>query len=103
MKKYRVNPFCPRCGEEHCYWTVMLSDEEQETLDNYYKSREEQRKHQTAIANMLDDIAAKPVRITRQFKCGACHQEFEATVTILRENEIGYRSPDMIPMGEYPV
>ena len=48
MKKYRVNPFCPHCGEEHCYWTVMLSDEEQEMLDNYYKSREEQRKHQTA-------------------------------------------------------
>lgn len=103
MKKYRVNSFCPHCGEEHCYWTVTLSDEEQEALDNYYKSREEHRKHQTAIANMSDDIATKPVIIRRQFKCGACKQEFEATVTVFRENEIGYRSSDMIPMGEYPV
>ena len=40
-RKYRINPICPNCGEEHCCWTITFSDEEQETLDNYYKTHEE--------------------------------------------------------------
>lgn len=35
-KIYRVNPSCPNCGEEHAYYDIMLSEEEQNTLDNYY-------------------------------------------------------------------
>ncbi len=36
-RKYRINPICPNCGEEHCCWTITLSEEEQETLDNHYR------------------------------------------------------------------
>ncbi|MBQ9008447.1 MAG: hypothetical protein IJ088_03855 [Clostridia bacterium] len=103
MRKYRVRPSCPYCGEEHCYRNVILSDEEQETLDNYYISRAEERKRRTSIGNLLKDIENKPLVITRQFKCGMCQQEFEETIVILREDEVGFRSPDMIPMGIYPV
>ena len=40
-RKYRINSICPNCGEEHCCWTITLSEEEQETLDNHYKTHEE--------------------------------------------------------------
>ena len=30
---YKINPTCPYCGKEHEYWTIHLTDEEQQVLD----------------------------------------------------------------------
>ena len=29
QRLYKINPTCPGCGEEHLYWQVGLTDEEQ--------------------------------------------------------------------------
>ena len=102
MRQYKVNPSCPFCGEEHCYWRVTLSEEEQGALDAYYASRQRDVTP-TSVSDMIDDIEARPLEITRQFTCGACHQEFEATVPVYREDEVGYRHPGRVLLGEVPL
>lgn len=87
-KKYRVNPTCPFCHEEHEYWDITLKDEEQKTLDAYYESTKERRSHNSELANLLDDIEEKPLIVSRTFCCGLCHKEFEAYVTVLKEDEV---------------
>ena len=32
---YKINPTCPDCGEEHLYWQIELTDEEQAILDKH--------------------------------------------------------------------
>ena len=32
---YKINPTCPGCGEEHLYWQVELTDQEQAILDKH--------------------------------------------------------------------
>ena len=102
MRLYKVNPFCPECGEQHCWFRITLTEEEQQKLDAYYEERAESRKKQTEIANMIDDVFSAPLRVTRKFKC-VCGHEYEATVSTHRSDEVGYYSPGMIPLGEYPL
>lgn len=40
QKIYRVNPFCPHCREEHVWFNIIISDEEQKKMDLYYKENE---------------------------------------------------------------
>ena len=103
MRKYNVNPCCPKCGEEHNWYRVELTEEEQQEMDSYYEERKAKRQKQTTIANLIDDTYNPPLKVKRQFKCGACGHEFEAIVGICEYDEVGYRNPNMIPMGEYPV
>ena len=35
QRLYKINPTCPGCGEEHLYWQVGLTDEEQAILDTH--------------------------------------------------------------------
>lgn len=35
QRLYKINPTCPGCGEEHLYWQVGLTDEEQAILDKH--------------------------------------------------------------------
>ena len=49
------------------------------------------------------DIENKPLVIKRVLQCSQCDEEFEVMVTVLRENELGYRHKDMIPMHVYKV
>ena len=102
-RKYRINPICPNCGEEHCCWTITLTDEEQETLDNYYKTHEKDHKGNSHLFNLMYDIENKPLVIKRVLQCSQCDEEFEVMVTVLRENELGYRHINMIPMHVYKV
>ena len=64
-RKYRINPICPNCGEEHCCWTISMTDEEQETLDNYYKFHEKDHKGNSHLFNLMYDIENKPLVIKR--------------------------------------
>lgn len=102
-RKYRINPTCPNCGEEHCCWLITLSEEEQETLDNYYKANEKHHKGNSHIVNMLYDIEHKPLVIKRSLICSQCDKEFEATVTLFREDEISNRNKETVPICVYPV
>lgn len=49
------------------------------------------------------DNKNKPLVIKRVLQCSQCEEEFEAMVTVLRENELGYRHKEMIPTPVYPV
>ena len=84
---YRINPTCPFCKEEHEYWDITLTIEEQHTLDSYYESIQESHSQCSDLANILDDIENKPLIITRKLRCTMCDRYFDATVTILKENE----------------
>ncbi len=86
-KKYRVNPACPVCGEEHISWTITLTDEEQKKLDDYYRATAARREKYNDLGNIFFDLEEKPLRVTRKFQC-FCNANFEATVTVLRQNEV---------------
>ena len=90
QRLYKINPTCPGCGEEHLYWQVGLTDEEQ-------------HKGESSIVSLMSPPG---LIITRRLKCGLCGTEFEARCAIYKEDEVGYTHPDMIPgcqMGEKPV
>lgn len=86
-KIYRVNPSCPNCGEEHVYYNIMLSEEEQKILDNYYADHQ----GESSLVLLLN---APPLRIERSFKCPICKMEFSKNMGIYRENAIDYKSDD---------
>ncbi|MCM1049665.1 MAG: hypothetical protein NC433_14710 [Clostridiales bacterium] len=84
-KIYRVNPFCPNCGEEHAYYDIMISEEEQNTLDNYYANHH----GESSLALLLKE---PPLRIEKKFKCPMCETVFSKSIGIYRENAIDYKS-----------
>ena len=93
---YKINPTCPYCGEEHEYWTIRLTDEEQQVLDEHIR--------QHAGENPIIVLMSPPaLTVTRIVKCNLCHNEFKAHVAIRSENEIGWKHPDFLPLGKYPV
>lgn len=79
---YRVNPACPACGEEHLYFEIQISEDEQSQVEAFYEAN----KDCTSICMTLE--GKKPMSVTRKFKCPCCNAVFEATVPIVRE---GYR------------
>lgn len=95
-KIYRVNPSCPNCGEEHTYYDIMLSEEEQKILDNYYADHQ----GESSLALLLSN---PPLRIEKSFKCPICKTVFSKNMGIYRENAIDYKSDDHIPVGQVPV
>lgn len=95
---YRVNPFCPNCREEHLYWTIIISEEEQKKMDAYYADKA--KGNQSPLAIMLE---GPPLRVERTFQCPICKTEFTKSVGLFREDRIGYQSDDFIPMTWFPV
>ncbi len=63
-KIYRINPSCPNCGEEHAYYDIMLSEEEQNTLDNYYANHQGE-------SSLLLLLKESPLRIEKKL-CVQC-------------------------------
>lgn len=96
QRQYRVNPFCPKCGEEHAYYDILISEEEQEKLDNYYKEHQ----GESSLALLLKGA---PLIAEKYFRCPVCKTEFSKRVGISRENCIDYKSDDYIPIGQFPV
>lgn len=94
-KIYRVNPSCPNCGEEHAYYDIMLSEEEQNTLDNYYANHQ----GESSLVLLLKE---PPLRIEKNFMCPICKMEFSKSMGIYRENAIDYKN-DYIPEGHLPL
>lgn len=81
---YTVNPFCPICGEEHCYYDVKLTETEESTLRDYYRDKSDL----TDLALRIEEMANPPLVIRRKFKCGACHKEFEKNVVVFRSRAV---------------
>lgn len=99
QRLYKINPTCPGCGEEHLYWKIELTDEEQTILDKHT----EEHKGESPIVSLMSPPG---LIIKRKLKCGLCGTEFEARCAIYKEDEVGYTHPDMIPgcqVGEKPV
>ena len=60
---YKINPTCPHCGEEHEYWTIRLTDEEQQALDKHTA--------QHAGEHPIVSLMSPPgLAVTRKVKCG---------------------------------
>lgn len=95
---YRVNPFCPNCKEEHLYWTIVISEEDQEKMDSYYAAAA--KKNLSPLAIMLE---GPPLWVERTFQCPICETEFTKAVGIFREDRIGYHADYFIPMGRVPI
>ena len=92
QKIYRVNPFCPHCGEEHVWFNIIISDEEQKKMNLYYKENE--NKSEFALL-----LAPPPLFVETEFRCPCCGEVFVAKVGIYRENALDYRSEKIVPMG----
>lgn len=92
---YRVNPICPYCKEEHIYWDIALTDDEQEKLDRHT----EEHKGESTLKSLLSPPG---IVITRNLKC-CCGKEFETNIAIRKEYELNYQNPDFINIGEIPL
>lgn len=86
---YRVNPFCPNCGEEHLYFEIQISEEEQRQVESFYEAN----KDCSPIRLTLE--RAVPLTVTREFECPCCGAVFEASVPICREWYLGRKTGPM--------
>lgn len=91
---YQINPTCSQCKEEHMWWNVRLTDEEQKKLDHHT----EVHKAESELYSLLSEPA---IIITRKLKCGECGVEFEARVGIWKEMEVGWHHPDFVDVGKH--
>ncbi len=95
---YKINPPCPQCHEEHIWWHIQLTDEEQAKMDEYVAANE----GKSSLELLLRGESG--IVVTRKLKCCCCGAEFEAKVGLMKFDEVGYRDPDFIAaVGEIPV
>ena len=93
---YRVNPFCPVCGEEHCAYDILLTDAEQAVLDQYYLEQNGKSTFELLLAK-------PPLFVERKLKCPNCESIFTGHIGIYREDRLGYHSDELVPMHQYPL
>lgn len=91
-RMYRINPTCPHCGEQHEYWEIRLTDEEQEQMDRYL----EENKEKSSLALLFGDPG---IVVSRELTCCRCKGTFTARVGLWRQNEVGFHAPDFIEVG----
>ena len=77
---YRINPTCPFCLEEHMYWDIQLTDEEQEKLDHHTKEH--------SVPPLESLLSPPAIIVTRTLKCGCCKKTFEKNIGIRKEDEV---------------
>ena len=65
-------------------------------MDDYYKAHQEE----SSLVVMLE---GPPLVVESTFKCPICKTQFTARHGLYRENQVGYQSDDVIPMGVVPV
>ena len=92
---YRINKKCPVCKEEHQYWTIKLTNEEQGFTGQIHGKY----KNESSLMSLL---SYPGIDIIRTLKCGICHAEFEAHISVRKENEIGYNSSDSVQIERIP-
>ena len=90
---YRVNVFCPNCKEEHIYYDLLISEEEQRVLNNYYMTHQ----GESSLALLLKGA---PLIIERGFKCPICEAEFHQNVGSYKDDRLGFKSDDCIQLGQ---
>lgn len=61
QRLYKINPTCPGCGEEHLYWQVGLTDEEQAILDTHTEEHKGESSIVSLMKLLLLPISAHPV------------------------------------------
>ena len=62
---YKINPPCPKCHEEHNWWHIQLTDEEQAKMDAYVAASEGK--------SSLELLLGEPgIVVTRKLKCCCC-------------------------------
>jgi hypothetical protein len=88
MNLYKVNPFCPNCHEEHNYYQIEISDEEQEIVNQYYR----ERRGKSSLAIKIEEINNPALVVIRDFKCSICKAKFKKAVTISKYWRIDNRS-----------
>ncbi len=81
---YKINPPCPKCHEEHNWWHIQLTDEEQAKMDAYVAASEGK--------SSLELLLGEPgIVVTRKLKCCCCGHVFEAEAGLRKFDEVGYR------------
>lgn len=75
---YQINPMCK---EEHIWWIIRLTDEEQQILDYHT----EEHIYETELYALFSD---PPIVITRKLKCGECGAEFSVKAGIWKETDV---------------
>lgn len=90
---YRVNVFCPNCKEEHIYFDILITEEEQKQMDDYYKE------HQ-GLSSLALAILGPPLFVERtNLKCPCCKAVFNANIGVTRTASFGYDGHDCIQLG----
>ena len=98
-RKYRINPVCPNCGEEHAYWFITISDDEQTFVEAYYAEKQ----FRSSLDMILAEIHNPPLRVCKELRCPVCKESFKAIVPICLTSNVNYQSEDIIPMGVHPI
>mgnify|MGYP000692420640 CR=1 FL=1 len=76
---YKINPPCPKCHEEHNWWHIQLTDEEQAKMDAYVAASEGK--------SSLELLLGEPgIVVTRKLKC--CMQVFARAIACRTRKEI---------------
>ncbi len=86
---YKVNPVCPNCGEEHLYFEIQISEEEQSQVEAFYEANKDCSPIRLTLEGKI------PLSVTRKFKCPCCNAAFEATFPIVREYYRGRKTGAM--------
>ena len=68
---YKINPPCPKCHEEHNWWHIQLTDEEQAKMDAYVAASEGKSSSELLLGE-------PGIVVTRKLKCCCCGHVFEA-------------------------
>ena len=94
---YKINPPCPQCHEEHIWWRIQLTDEEQAKMDEYTAAN--------AGKSSIELLLREPgIVVSRKLKCCNCGKVFEAKAGLWKSDEVGYRDQDYVAaVGEIPV
>ena len=94
---YKINHPCPKCHEEHNWWHIQLTDEEQAKMDAYVAASEGK--------SSLELLLGEPgIVVMRKLKCCCCGHVFEVEVGLRKFDEVGYQDQDFIAaVGEIPV
>ena len=86
---YKINQPCPKCHEEHNWWHIQLTDEEQAKMDAYVAASEGK--------SSLELLLGEPgIVVMRKLKCCCCGHVFEVEVGLRKFDEVGYQDQDFI-------
>ena len=86
---YKINPPCPKCHEEHNWWHIQLTNEEQAKMDAYVAASEGK--------SSLELLLGEPgIVVTRKLKCCCCGHVFEVEAGLRKFDEVGYRDRDFM-------